>query len=121
MTEKTLLLTEFKDWLIGILEDDPLDYELTTVYFLYGRINNMVYIRLLATEIDNGILSDFTYNPLEAQFFYSKYLFKTFQNENNLYNLRNFIKTSLDGLKKEILLKSLFEKKVILKQWNFYI
>ena len=115
------LYFEFFEWVVGLLEEDPLDYEITTVYFLYGKINNLPYIRMLATEIDNGLLSDFTYNPLEAQFFYSKSLLNTFTNKQGLDKLKDFIVRSLNKLKEEQLLEDLIKKNIKVVMCNYYI
>ena len=88
-----VLFYEFKEWLVGIFEEDPLPLEINTIYFFYGKVNNSVYISLVGTELDKNEFSDFTYNPLEAQFFYSKNFFNNFQNKPVL-NIKQFITVS---------------------------
>lgn len=111
---------EFRDWLVGLLEEDPLPPEITTLYFFYGKINNGNYIRFCATEIDNGEYSDFTYNPLEAQHFYSANFIKYFETK-KLDDIKNFIKSNLLSFKKVYALNDLFTKKIVVKEYNFII
>lgn len=116
-----ILYYEFKEWLAGILEDDPIPYEITTLYFFYGKINGEVYIRFCATEFDKEEYSDFTYNPLEAQAFISNNLYKIFQKEKNNIKLYNFIKNSIEKFKKDDYLFTLFSKKIKVKEYNYYL
>lgn len=121
MNTKNLLFLEFKEWLIGIFEDDPLPREITTIYFLYGKINNLVYMRVLGTEKDKNMLSDFTYTPLEAEFFYSNIFFKLFQKEKNKEKIKDFILNSLKLLKNDENLIELFNKQIKILEYNYYI
>ena len=118
--EENILFEELKEWLIGILEEDPIPYEINYLYFMYGKINNMVYIRFLGCEIDNKENSDFTYNPLEAQFFYSHNLFKLFQNK-TIISLKNFLIKSIHKINSDLSLLVLNNKNIKLLQLNYYV
>ena len=81
----------------------------------------MLYLRFLGTEIDKKEFIDFKYNPLESQYFYSKNLFKLFQNNSNLYGLKTFIQNSLKRVKNIMQLQE-FNKKIIkIKLCNYYL
>lgn len=77
---------EFKNWLIGIEEDDPLPYEINYLCFCFDFKNKNVNLSLSGYENNIDKIDDGIYFPLEAQFFNCPLLNSFFNNKKNLNN-----------------------------------
>ena len=66
------IFEDFKIWLAGLIEDDPIPYEIKSVSF-YVNKNNEIGFSGSEEEARSIIDIDF-YFPLEAEYFYSQAL-----------------------------------------------
>jgi len=66
------IFEDFKTWLAGLIEDDPIPYEIKSVSF-YVNKNNEIGFSGSEEETKSIIDIDF-YFPLEAEYFYSQAL-----------------------------------------------
>lgn len=65
------VIEDFKRWIIGMQEDDPLPYEIRYVYFLITFTNNSCSLMFCGSENFEKQLINFEYFPLEAQYFFN--------------------------------------------------
>lgn len=85
-------------WLRGLIEDDPIPYEIDTLVFY---INSHNEIGFSGAETKNIKIVDlFFYYPLEAQFFYCPNLTNLMIKSTKKENL-NYLKILLTKLKKD--------------------
>lgn len=66
---------EFFDWIIGIEEDEPLPVEIKYVCFILNKKNGMNELMYFGSEVQQEYLINFSYTPLEGQFFFSEEFF----------------------------------------------
>lgn len=82
---------EFRLWLKGLIEDDPIPYEIKSLVFYLNKNNEIGFSGTEESEVK--VVDKFFYYPLEAQYFYFpnlyNKLFKLIDNEklNVLKNL----------------------------------
>lgn len=70
-TEFKEIYSDFKLWLNGLVEDDPIPFEIKSIIFFVDQLE----IGFSGSESDDVKIIDFgTYFPLESQYFYSKKL-----------------------------------------------
>lgn len=92
---------EFLSWILGLIEDNPIPFEIESLVFYINKNNE---IGFSGTERKNVTLTDrFFYNPLEAQYFFCPQIYK--------------IMFECDGQKKLGILKNLLE--ALKKDKNF--
>ena len=85
-------------WFKGLIEDDPIPYEIKTLVFYINKHNE---IGFSGTEAENIKIVDlFFYYPLEAQFFYCPKLTSLMKKSTKNQNL-NYLKILLTKLKKD--------------------
>lgn len=61
--------SEFVFWVLGVLEDEPIPYEIQNIYFCLHRENGNIFLSFGGNEKTEKIVFNFEYYPLEAQFF----------------------------------------------------
>ena len=88
--DKLLIKNEFRSWLLGIEEDDPLPLEISCICLCFEFNQKAVNLSVSGFEnmplkIDKG-----PYAPLEAQFFLCE-LLNAYQNNKTNLNLHNDI------------------------------
>ncbi len=72
---------EFILWLKGIVEDDPIPYEIKSLVFYLNKNNEIGFSGTEEKEVK--VVDKFFYYPLEAQYFYCSNLY------NKLFKLTN--------------------------------
>mgnify|MGYP003571321218 CR=1 FL=1 len=93
---------ELISWLYGLIEDDPIPYEINTLAFY---VTNNFEVGFTGTEEEEiKTLEKFFYNPLEAQYFYCP----------KLYSLPN-----VEEVLEKLLIK--LKKDKYFKNYNLYI
>lgn len=73
MTELDLfkeIYDDFRQWVLGVEEDDPLPPEIRFVLFVFSSHQNINHLQYVGCENAPKIICSFDYCPLEAQFFY---------------------------------------------------
>ena len=93
----------FVNWVLGIIEDDPIPYEIDCIFFNIHR--NSFYFYLSMGGNENKISESFDYFPLEAQFFD----IKKFNSFITLANIKSLVEKSLHNK----LFKQVFNNKKI--------
>lgn len=101
--DKLLIKNEFKSWLLGIEEDDPLPLEISCICLCFEFSQKAVNVSVSGFEnmpqkIDKG-----SYAPLEAQYFFCERL-NAFVNDKNNINSQGYL---FEKIKQKI--HSLFE------------
>lgn len=77
----------FREWLIGLLEDDPLPFEIKHLCFIISMLPDRVELALSGDENPFRLCYPGWYYPLEAQcFFYQKYFKIRPNGRRNIYN-----------------------------------
>lgn len=101
--------SNFLSWLNGLIEDDPIPYEIKTLVF-YVNINNE--IGFSGTESENVKIIDlYFYYPLESEYFDFKPLY-------NYFYKRNFSSNQVLSYLKDLLIK--LKKDKYFGRFNFY-
>ena len=95
----------FELWVLGVLEDSPLPYEVTNIYFCLHKDNFFSYLSFGGSEFTLKKLFNFWFYPLDGQFFDLKDTSQNF----NLFNLRKLIENALKNKN----FKSAFKNKKI--------
>jgi len=86
------IYSEFIFWLKGLIEDDPIPFEIKSLVFF---VNKNYEIGFSGSEEENiKVVEYYFYFPLEAEYFYCKDLYKY------IYSKKDREKTSLEILKK---------------------
>lgn len=85
------MLQEFIDWIVGLIEDDPIPYEIEYLIFCLDKSNDFEHIMFAGNEKLEKCFLNFEYFPLEAQFF-NVYKFKK---NFSLFDLRKLIENAL--------------------------
>lgn len=89
---------EFISWIEGIIEDDPIPYEIKSLVFY---LNSHFEIGFSGTEKEKvEIVNRFFYEPLEAQFFYCTKLYKQFYEKKDIDFCLIVLEKLLKNLKK---------------------
>lgn len=83
------MVNEFIFWVMGVLEDDPIPYEVKEIYFCLHRENGNIFISFGGNEKTEKKVFNFEYYPLEAQFFPI-----IDQNKFSLFSLRKVLETA---------------------------
>lgn len=79
MTGQKKFYSEFLSWLCGLVEDDPIPYEIKSLVFF---VNSHAEIGFSGFEENKINVIDFGfYFPLEAEFFFCPKLFSSSKNE----------------------------------------
>ena len=60
---------EFVFWILQILEDDPIPYEVKNLYFVINFKNSVCALSFVGTEIFESPLKNYEFYPLEAYWF----------------------------------------------------
>lgn len=79
------MIEDFISWLEGIVEDDPIPYEIKHICFIYTCYDKSFSLEVGGTELKPNLNNIFDYYPLEAQFFNCKQL-------NSIQNKEHYIK-----------------------------
>ena len=95
---------EFILWVMGVLEDDPIPYEVKEIYFCLHRKNGNIFLSFGGNEKKEKIVFNFEYYPLEAQFFALQE-----QNKFTLFSLRKLLETAM---KNEDFFKAFCDKNI---------
>lgn len=119
------IYSDFYSWLTGLVEDDPIPFEIKSIIFY---VDKNYEIGFSGSEEENVEMIDFgTYFPLESQYFYSQKLIEILNNslEDKESLALNILKKLLTRylkkadknifLNKKIFLGKLFDKAKILK------
>ena len=85
---------DFILWLLGINEDNPLPLETDYVYFCLHNENEQSFISFGADEFEQKICLNFSYQPLEAEYFNACFYDKNF----SLLSLRRLIEKTLQNV-----------------------
>ena len=70
------MIEEFVFWLLSVVEDDPIPYEISNICFCYAQNGEAKTLFMGGCEYAPKLNYLFDYFPLEAQFFNSKQLDK---------------------------------------------
>lgn len=77
----------FREWLVGLLEDDPLPHEINHLCFIILMSHDRVELALSGDENPFRLCYPGMYYPLEAQCFFCQKYFKIRPNgRKNIYN-----------------------------------
>ena len=76
---------EFKNWLLGIEEDEPLPHEISCICLCFNFSNNGVCLSVCGFENTPSRIDYGSFCPLEAQFFNCE-LLNAFTNNKNNFN-----------------------------------
>lgn len=87
----TTIENEFKQWLMGIQEDDPLPYEISYVYFLVDFLNNDIAVSYTGSDRPLIIFDFAMYCPLEAEYFFCSELRQIAQSRLNKQSKKQFL------------------------------
>lgn len=98
------MVNEFIFWVMGVLEDDPIPYEVKEIYFCLHRENGNIFLSFGGNEKKEKIVFNFEYYPLEAQFFPI-----IDQNKFSLFSLRKLLESALDN---QDFFNAFFEKNI---------
>lgn len=90
------LYNEFKFWFLGIIEDDPIPFEIKSLVFFINKNYEIGFSGSEKSQID--FIDYYFYFPLESEYFFSIELYKY------IYSLKDKEKAS------EFLLKKLLSK-----------
>lgn len=60
---------DFVFWVLNIIEDDPIPYEIKNIYFVISFKNSVCALAFVGTENIENPLSSFEFYPLEAHWF----------------------------------------------------
>ena len=107
---------EFIFWVMGVLEDAPIPYEVMEIYFCLHRENGNIFLSFGGNEKKEKMVFNFEYYPLEAQFFPIKNQLKF-----SLFSLRKLLESALtnedfyNAFQEKNLYYSLFGSKEIYK------
>ncbi len=97
MTKTEKFYKDFVCWLNGLIEDDPIPYEISSLVFF---VNNHAEIGMSGTETKQVKNIDYNfYFPLEAQYFYCIEFYN--QKNFNIDKSLKFLEESLNKLKKD--------------------
>jgi hypothetical protein len=66
------MIQQLRTWLLGIIEDDPIPYEIKNICFVYSKYNGCFILSMGGTENKPYLNNLFDYYPLESQVFYCK-------------------------------------------------
>lgn len=90
---------EFKDWIFGLIQDDPIPFEIKSLVFY---INDNFEIGFSGSESEKIEKIDlFFYYPLEAEFFYNHEIYCEFFKNKDINFCLNVLKELITKLKKE--------------------
>ena len=81
--DKQVIKQEFKNWLLGIQEDDPLPHEISCICLCFNFLNNSVCLSVSGFENMPNRIDYGSYCLLEAQFFNCEFLNAFTNNKNN--------------------------------------
>ena len=95
---------EFIFWVMGVLEDDPIPYEVKEIYFCLHRENGNIFLSFGGNEKKEKMVFNFEYYPLEAQFLPIKNQLKF-----SLFSLRKLLESAM---KNEDFFNALYDKNV---------
>lgn len=107
---------EFVFWVLGVLEDDPIPYEVDDIYFCLHRENGNIFLSFGGNEKKEKRIFNFEYYPLEAQFFKIEN-----QNTFSLFSLRKLLEyaqenpTFLEAFRDKNLYFAVFLEKEVYK------
>lgn len=86
-----MTLRYFIDWVVGTIEDFPIPYEISDIFFCLHCDNFYYYLSFGGNEKQEKMVFNFEYYPLEAQFFEIANLEKEF----TLYHLKILVRKAL--------------------------
>lgn len=84
------IYNEFIFWLYGLIEDDPIPYEIKSLVFFVNKNNEIGFSGAEEKEINK--IDYYFYFPLESQFFYCPKIYKK-------KNVLEILKKMLEKLK----------------------
>ena len=70
------MINEIESWLTGLVEDDPIPYEIKHMIFFYTNANNCFVLKMGGFEILPKKVYEPDFFPLEAQFVFHRELLK---------------------------------------------
>ena len=108
------MISDFTHWLEGIVEDDPVPYEVKNICFVYTQTNNCFSLFMGGTENYPTLNNMFDYFPLEAQYYNFNELYKI----KDLHHFTKMCKYLIDECFSSVVLKTQFAQKRIF--WGEY-
>ncbi len=109
------MIEEFTFWLLSIVEDDPIPYEISSICFCYTKNGEAKTLFMGGCEYSPRLRYLFDYFPLEAQFFNCKTLEKFYDDKYFDKIVCNLIDESFSN---DILKKEFYGKKIYFGEYK---
>lgn len=103
------MINEIENWLVGLVEDDPIPYEIKHIVFFYTDLNNCFVLKIGGFEILPDKVYQPEFFPLEAQFVFYRELLKI---KNRQY-FEDYAKKEIDDAFYSVYLKNQFKNRKI--------
>jgi hypothetical protein len=103
------MFEEFYFWIISMLEDDPIPYEIWFIYFVIDFSTDICKLSFVGSELKQNPLTNYEYFPLEAHFFSNQ----SFINIKDIYIAKITVKELIEQALEKNEFKSKFSNKQI--------